>query len=78
MEGERGEALEQRYAPDRQPPGKLVAWLVVLGFFMPVNLAVVCVLAGALGVAAQEMLIENIMGGERVQHGSASSLLASG
>lgn len=49
MEGERGEALEQRYSPDREPPGKLVAWLVVLGFFMPVNLAVVCVLAGALG-----------------------------
>ncbi len=49
MDGELREPQSERYVPTGEVPGQVVSWLIVLGFFLPVNLALVCVMSGALG-----------------------------
>ena len=49
MDDELRQPNAERYVPAGEVPGQVVSWLIVLAFFMPVNLALVCVTAGTLG-----------------------------
>lgn len=59
MDGTLDKPQAERYTPPRNPPGLVASWAVVLFFYLPVNLALVCVTAGALGAFGSQANLQN-------------------
>lgn len=59
MDGTIDKAAAERYTPPRVVPGRVEAWVVVLFFYLPLNLALICVMAGALGAFGSRANLHN-------------------
>src|SRR5690606_14256527 len=59
MDGTIDAPAVERYSPPAGEPHVMAAWAVVLFFYLPLNLALVCVTAGALGAFGSRANLHN-------------------